>query len=159
MPKTKRTPINYKSQFGGEIFRPKEIVESDLATLEHKEVKPAEYKSKSASPMSNRVASQQVSYQDSNLASKQASSLPSNSAEVIERIRKVVKVPGKEVLFVRLTPEEKAQLGDIVYTYKRQGKKTSENEINRIAVNCILEDYRTHGKTSILARVIDALLA
>ena len=73
-------------------------------------------------------------------------------------IRKAVKVPGKEVSFVRLTAEEKGQLADIVYTYKRQGKKTSENEINRIAINFLLEDYKNQGANSILARVMDSLL-
>jgi len=68
-------------------------------------------------------------------------------------------VAGKEVSFVRLSPEEKGELAEIVYTYKRQGRKTSENEINRIAVNFIVEDYKANGAQSILARVIDALLA
>jgi len=78
---------------------------------------------------------------------------------VVEAIRKVVKVPGREVSFVRLTPDEKAELGELVYTYKRRGRRTSENEINRIAVNFVLEDHRRKGADSILARVLDALLA
>jgi hypothetical protein len=81
------------------------------------------------------------------------------SAEVIERIRKTVKTPGREVSFVRLTTEEKGHLADVVYTYKRQGVKTSENEINRIAVNYILIDYYEHGEESTLAKVIAALRA
>ncbi len=79
--------------------------------------------------------------------------------EIIERIRKIVKIPGKEVSFIRLTPDEKAQFADIVYAYKRRGRKTTENEIGRIAVNLILEDYKDNGQTSVLARVLDALLA
>ena len=79
--------------------------------------------------------------------------------DVIQIIRKTVKVPGREVSFVRLSPAEKGQLADIVYTYKRQGKKTSETEINRIAVNYLIADYKTNGEHSVLARVIDALLA
>ncbi len=94
-------------------------------------------------------------------ASYQASKLASSLTErdVIELIRKAVKVPGKEVSFVRLTAEEKGQLAEIVYTYKRQGKKTSENEINRIAINFILEDYKAQGENSILASVLASLLA
>ncbi len=94
-------------------------------------------------------------------ASYQAIKLASSLAErdVIELIRKAVKVPGKEVSFVRLTAEEKGQLAEIVYTYKRQGKKTSENEINRIAINFILEDYKAQGENSILASVLASLLA
>lgn len=78
---------------------------------------------------------------------------------VIEAIRKTVKQPGREVSFVRLTPTEKGRLTDIVYTYKRQGIKTSENEINRIAVNFLMDDYHQHGERSILAMVIAALRA
>jgi hypothetical protein len=71
----------------------------------------------------------------------------------------VVKVPGREVSFVRLSADEKTRLADIVYTYKRQGQKTSENEINRIAINYLLLDYDEHGDQSMLARVLAALLA
>lgn len=79
--------------------------------------------------------------------------------DVIELIRKTVKTPGREVSFVRLTPAEKGRLADVVYTYKRQGVKTSENEINRIAVHYMLHDYFEHGETSVLAQVIAALRA
>jgi len=96
--------------------------------------------------------------QPSKRASKNAN-LIANSDDLINQIRKAVKTVGKEVSFVRLTTEEKKQLTDIVYTYKRRGVKTSENEINRIAVNLLLEDYKTHGQASVLARVIAALLA
>ena len=80
-------------------------------------------------------------------------------ASAVEAIRQVIKVPGREVSYVRMTPEEKAQLSDIVYTYKRQGQKTSENELNRIAINYLLLDYHEHGEQSVLARVLAALLA
>jgi hypothetical protein len=103
--------------------------------------------------------SKQVKKKANKLASNPASMLASYHDDVVETIRKAVKTPGKEVSFVRLTAEEKTQLADIVYTYKRQGKKTSENEINRIAINYILEDYRANGERSILARVIASLLA
>src|SRR5215211_1948192 len=60
----------------------------------------------------------------SNNASVNASTLSYNQDPVIEVIRKSVRHVGKEITFVRLTPEEKAQLADIVYTYKRQGTRT-----------------------------------
>ncbi len=88
-----------------------------------------------------------------------ASTLASNGASLIETIRHVVKDPGKEVSFVRLSPAEKERLVDLVYAFKRQGKKTSETEINRIAVNFILEDYRINGDDSVLAQVLEALRA
>ena len=88
-----------------------------------------------------------------------ASMLASNQDSMIETIRKTVKSLGKEVAFTRVTPEEKGRLTDIVYTYKRQGVKTSENEINRIAINFLIEDYAKNGKESVLAKVIEALNA
>ena len=78
--------------------------------------------------------------QPSRQVSMKASTLARYPASNIETIRKAVKQTGREVTFVRLTPEEKAQLADIVYTYKRQGVKTSENEISRIAISNLLAD-------------------
>jgi hypothetical protein len=98
-----------------------------------------------------------ASKQDSSIASKQ-SSMIAITTDVIENIRKVVKYPGKEeVLYVRLSKEEKDSLADVSYTYKRQSIKTSDNEIVRVAVNAILEDYKTNGANSLLAKVIESL--
>ncbi len=88
-----------------------------------------------------------------------ASTLARNHASMIETIRKTVKSLGQVVSFTRVTPEEKGRVAEIVYTYKRQGIKTSENEINRIAINFLMEDYTTNGKESVLAKVIEALNA
>jgi hypothetical protein len=99
------------------------------------------------------------SQQSSNLASKHASTL-ALSSEALELIRKIVKNPGKEdVLYIRLSQEEKDKLGDISYTYKRQGIKTSDNEIVRIALNALLEEYKINGENSILAKIIASLHA
>lgn len=95
----------------------------------------------------------------STLASVVDSVSASLDPTIIDQIRKIVKVPGKEVSYVRLTPAEKGDLADIVYTYKRQGCKTTENEINRIAVNFMLLDYQEHGEESLLAKVLAALQA
>ncbi len=97
------------------------------------------------------------------LASEGASTLASMLASSIappisiEAVRRIVKVVGREVSFCRVSPEEKAQLAEIVYTYKRRGVRTSENEINRIALNAILLDYATNGEQSLLARTIAAV--
>jgi hypothetical protein len=88
-----------------------------------------------------------------------ASTLASDHASMIETIRKSVKSLGTKISFTRITPEEKRRLEDIVYTYKRQGIKTSENEISRIAVNFLIEDFHKKGKESMLAQVIEALNA
>jgi hypothetical protein len=85
--------------------------------------------------------------------------LASHPSEQIEAIRKVVKSTGKEVAFTRLTSQEKGRLADVVYGFRRQGVKTSENEVLRIAINHLLEDFKACGKQSFLQKVIDALLA
>jgi hypothetical protein len=109
-------------------------------------------------PESSR-ASRPASQPSIEHASKLASMLAGAESETIDAIRKVVKTQGREVSFIRLTPEEKAQVSDIVYTYKRQGQKTTENQINRIAINYLLHDYHEHGEQSVLARVLASLLA
>lgn len=100
-----------------------------------------------------------TSIPDSPHAIQNASMHASKSENVIDEIRKTVKIIGKSELYVRLTPEEKSQLTDIVYTYKRQGVKTSENEVSRIALSYLTSDYQANGEASILAQVIEALLA
>ena len=101
--------------------------------------------------LDKQIASHDTSKPDSMLASYHAS--------MIEPIRKALKSQGKEVSFVRLTEDEKTALADIVYTYRRQKVKTSENEINRIAINFLIRDYEEHGEGSILAQVIAAINA
>ncbi len=76
---------------------------------------------------------------------------------IIEKVRKTVKVIGKEPSTHRLTPEEKKAIIDIVYSYKSQGIKTSENEVARIAINFLVNDYKENGENSILHKVIKAL--
>lgn len=78
---------------------------------------------------------------------------------IIEALRRAVREPGREVAYVRLTPEEKVQIADIAYSYKRRGQRTTENEIYRIAINHLLHDYHQHGDASVLAQVLAALLA
>jgi hypothetical protein len=100
-----------------------------------------------------------ASKQDSLQASNHANTL-SLSTGALETIRKIVKNPGKEdVLYVRLTKEEKDKLADVSYTYKRQGIRTSDNEVVRVAINALLEDYKTNGENSLLSLVIASLHA
>ena len=76
---------------------------------------------------------------------------------MVRRLRKAVKQIGKEAATHRFTLEEKAGLADTVYTYGRQGTRTSENEIVRIGVNWLLEDYRENARQSVLHKVLRAL--
>jgi hypothetical protein len=65
--------------------------------------------------------------------------------------------PGKESATLRLTQDEKTQLRDLVYSYTRQGRRTSETELIRVAIAALLEDHRANGQTSALTRVMTAL--
>ncbi len=76
---------------------------------------------------------------------------------LIETIRKAVKPYGKEDATYRFTAEEKKGLADIVYIYGAAGVRTSQNEITRIGMNYLLEDYRANGVNSVLARVLERL--
>lgn len=76
---------------------------------------------------------------------------------LVETIRKTVKQIGKEAATHRFTEEEKRALADIVYTYERQGYRTSENEITRIAVNWLILDYQQFAANSLLARLLESL--
>ena len=105
----------------------------------------------------------QYNEHDSNNASMLASKQDSRKNDLIKTIRKSVRQVGKEVLFVRLSSDEKHAIGSIVYAfnemYRGEGFKTSENEIGRIAVNYLLEDYQENRNNSILAQVLAALKA
>lgn len=76
---------------------------------------------------------------------------------IIETVRKAVKEFGKEAATHRFTPEEKRKVADIIYTYHVAGVRTSENEITRIAVNYLVEDYKENGVNSILDKILKAL--
>lgn len=139
-----------------EVSPPSEQIEQE-ASLEEIAVVSVP-SSEPAIASSSNHASTPASTRASNHASKRAST-QNEEPQVVEAIRKVVKRPGKEVVYVRLTPEEKSQLADVVYTYKRQGIRTSDNELGRIAINGLLADYHEHGEQSLLAKVLAALEA
>lgn len=102
-----------------------------------------------------------VSRDEASQSHKQASNHASVLAndDLIATLRRTIRVAGKEVVYVRLTPGEKAELADIVYNYKRRGQRTSDTEISRIAVNYLVQDFKANGEGSILARVLASLLS
>jgi hypothetical protein len=98
-------------------------------------------------------------HHDTMVSSNHDTTIPHNNDEgaLFELVRKSVKQIGKEAATHRFTIEEKNELADIEYTYKRQGIKTSENEITRIAINYFIEDYRQNGEQSLLAKILKRL--
>lgn len=93
----------------------------------------------------------------SKLASTIDSEVRATQEETITAIRRTIRTPGREVLFMRLSAEEKTRLGEIVYTFKRQGTKLTETDIGRIAINSLLADYDQFGEASMLALVLASL--
>lgn len=83
--------------------------------------------------------------------------IPENTDDTIEAIRKAVKHLGKEAATYRFTEEEKKALSNVVFVYRNKRVRTSENEITRIAINFLLEDYRSRGEQSLLAKVLEKL--
>jgi hypothetical protein len=109
---------------------------------------------KKAPPVPDTVVPQ---YHDTVTPSNRDTMIPLSEEDMVEAVRKAVKQIGKEPATQRLTLEEKQALDDIEYSYKRQGIKTSGNEIIRIATNYIVRDYRKNGENSILAKVLQRL--
>jgi len=96
-------------------------------------------------------------HHDTMVSSTRDTTPPSQATDIFEVVRKAVKQIGKEAATHRFTLEEKNLLADIEYTYKRRGTRTSENEVTRIAINYIIEEYRQHGEESILATILTRL--
>ena len=123
---------------------PKEkTTEQEVKELKKKETKP---KSSNHDVMTSR-----------NHAVKQSVMQSRHHDAIIEVIRKAVRIIGKEPSTHRMTPEEKRAIVDIVYAYKMQGVRTTENEIARIAINFLVEDYKENGENSVLHQVLQAL--
>jgi hypothetical protein len=83
--------------------------------------------------------------------------LPVSDIELMKMVRKAVKEFGKEAATHRFTADEKKKIAEIVYAYRGQGIRTSENEITRIAINYLFYDYKCNGQNSILHKSLHAL--
>jgi hypothetical protein len=154
---------------GASLFFPPASPSDDGETLEPKPRRRSVSRKKVA-PVDTAVAEQEAAPAEQNetdglvmpvaiVSPPETTSAELDYDQLVEGIRKAVKRLGKEATFCRFTQEEKNILGDIVYTYKRNGIRTSENEIIRIAVNWLIENYRADGRNSVLAQVLDKLNA
>lgn len=74
--------------------------------------------------------------------------------DVVGRVERSIKVIGKEIYYIRVTPTEKQRVDDLVHAFKQRGIRTSVNEVGRIALNGLLEDYDQRGEESVLAQVL-----
>lgn len=76
---------------------------------------------------------------------------------IIESVRRSVKEFGKEAATYRFTSLEKRALANVIHALKMQGIRTSENEITRIAINFIIDEFNRQEKDSLLGRVLQEL--
>jgi hypothetical protein len=130
--------------------------DDDFSKLMDKNVPPVDQKLVGAATEPSKAREKK---NDSKIANYHNSKVSRSSESVIEIIRKSVKEVGKDQAIFRLTNKEKRELADIAYNYKRQGTATSENQVARIAINYLFEDYKEKGKDSFLNKVIEALIA
>src|SRR6266536_1003107 len=98
----------------------------DLQTLDKKPSSPSLPKTKKKERKARFISQGEQSRVTSDSGTREqshqnASTLARYTDSTIETIRKTVKAAGKEVSFIRLTQNEKNQLADILYTFKRQG--------------------------------------
>ena len=127
-----------------------EVKQVEIVDTPPKEKKPAER----PQPRRDTVTPR---HRDTTVSRHHDTMTPQPDTDIFEVVRKAVKQLGKEAATHRFTLEEKNLLTDIEYTYKRAGIRTSENEITRISINYIIEDYRQHGEESILAKILKRL--
>lgn len=89
------------------------------------------------------------------LAGEQASMLASNQDSVLAKVRETIRGIGKEVSYTRLTQDEKRRIMEVIYSFRSSsGIKTSENELMRIAINFLLEDYHLRKEESLLYKIL-----
>ncbi len=96
-------------------------------------------------------------HRDTTLPRHHATTVSRYRDTMLENVRVAVKQFGKEAATHRFTQQEKKAVAEIVYTYKGSGIRTSENEIARIGINFLVEDYKENGENSVLSRVLKAL--
>jgi len=107
-----------------------------------------------AEPENPRISKR---YRDTTLPRHHDTTLPRYHDTTIAVIRKAVRQFGKEAATHRFTSDEKRAIADIIYTYARQGIRTSENEMARIAINFVIRDYKENGANSVLEKVLREL--
>ena len=74
-------------------------------------------------------------------------------------IAKSVREVGKEVCTYRLTQKEKTALVEIIYHFRMRNCRLSENEIARIAINFLIEDFKADKNTCMLSSIVEAMKA
>lgn len=97
---------------------------------------------------------------DTKISSKISRYQDISKDDPLESIRKIVKDIGHATSPLRITPNESDVLEDTVHNIKKDYKlKTDKNQVVRIALNYLLDDYERNASTSILVEVLERLNA
>ncbi|GEM_PF-2085833 len=96
---------------------------------------------------------------DAKQPSRHDTMAPVRPEVILETIRLAVRELGRIAGTHRYTAEEKKVLEELVYHYGQRGIETSGNQIIRIGLNYLFEDYRSNDRSSILAQVLERLNA
>ena len=114
-----------------------------------------------ASTADSEHARTQARKRASTIDRTQADSLAStlaSSTDLVDAIYRVVKKPGKQTAYVRVTEREKSEFAAILADLsERHGYKVTETELIRTAICSALADYAENGMESLLMRVIVTL--
>lgn len=77
----------------------------------------------------------------------------SNHNATIAKIARIIRKKGTNASTYRFTSSEKQSLLKIIYKFRRQEIKITENDIVRIAINFLIENFETE-KEDFLQKVI-----
>ena len=96
---------------------------------------------------------------ENHLERKHAIMTPRYHGSMTATIAKSVREVGKEVCTYRLTQKEKTALVEIIYQFRMRNSRLSENEIARIAINFLIEDFKADKNTCMLSIIVEAMKA
>ena len=103
------------------------------------------------------ISAQMSATDNTKIPSDRDTVIPRYHDTTIEAVRRAVKAFGKEAATHRFTLTEKRAIANIVHALHMQGIRTTENEITRIAINFVIDEFNRQEKESLLGRVLQAL--
>jgi len=104
-----------------------------------------------------KPASKKVGKSDSVQSRKPDSTLAKSTSlkgDIASVIASTLKLTGDRKVFIRVTPEEKRQLKVVLHHFEMQDVRLKENDLGRIALSALIDDFNTNQEKSLLAKVI-----
>jgi hypothetical protein len=139
MSKTNRAPIDYTPQYSDGIFRPKEVVEEEVA--------------QEAGETSQQQPQKKVRPRASRPIIKSAQR--PESAVIDDLYRSLQQKQRLASSTFRFQPDELAELDAVASEVSQAAAgKISKNDVVRLALNRLLSDYRENNEQSTLRKVV-----